>query len=83
MIKKDIESVKNDSNLLVEKTSDVTDEAFASKIAGTKTLIKNLIGNNNKIGIGFEYAYEYKASIDAFIQTLGLQETNEEIYYRP
>ena len=83
MIKKDIESVKSDSNLLVEKTNDVTDEAFASKIAGTKTLIKNLIGNNNQIGIGFEYAYEYKASIDAFIQTLGLQETNEEIYYRP
>lgn len=82
MIKNDIETLKNNPNVLVEKTNDVTDEAFAAKISGTKALIKNLITNNNQIGIGFEYAYEYKASIDAFIATLGMNATNEEIYWR-
>ena len=82
MIKNDIESLKNNPSVLIDKTNDVTDEAFAAKISGTKTLIKNLITNNNQIGIGFEYAYEYKASIDAFIATLGMSATNEEIYYR-
>ncbi|MBO4668292.1 MAG: hypothetical protein J5666_09265, partial [Bacilli bacterium] len=83
MIKKEIEELKEDPSILSLKTQDVSDEAFASKVAGTKTLITKLISNQNQIGIGFEYAYEYKESIDSFINTLGLNETNEEIYWRP
>ena len=83
MIKKEIEELKENPDTLSLKTIDVSDEAFASKLAGTKTLITTLIENGNQIGIGFEYAYNYKESIDSFITTLGLESTNEEIYWRP
>lgn len=82
MIKEEIEALINDSTVIESCTSAVSDESFASKLGGSKVLIQKLIFSSNKIGIGFEYAYEFKTSIDSFIQTLGINATNEETYFR-
>ncbi len=81
-IKEDVESLLKDPSLLESSTKDIEDQIFTTKLTGTKTLVTNLLKNNNQIGLGFKYAYENKESIDAFIGTLGLPATNEEIYFR-
>ena len=81
-IKEDVESLLKDPSLLASSTEDIEDQVFTTKLTGTKTLVTNLLKNNNQIGLGFKYAYENKESIDAFIGTLGLPATNEESYFR-
>ena len=81
-IKEDVEALLKDPELLASATSEIEDQVFTTKLTGTKTLVTNLLKNNNQIGLGFKYAVDNKESIDAFIGTLGLPATNEEIYFR-
>lgn len=80
-IKEDVESLVKDPTLLVKNTENIEDEVFSSKLTGTKQLVTNLIKNNNQLGLGYKEALANKASIDAFISTLGLGATSEEIYF--
>ena len=55
---------------------------FAAKFGvGNAQLLKTLTTNGNRMGVGYKNALENKASIDAFITSLGLKESNEEIYF--
>ncbi|MCR5741029.1 MAG: hypothetical protein K6G38_01000 [Gammaproteobacteria bacterium] len=80
MIENDINSALADISVFNDAVSDVSDELFASKLGGNKTLIPTLL-SKGMLGLGFKRAFDNKESIDNFIKTLGLSETNEEIYY--
>ena len=81
-IKSDVEEVLNNPKKFIDKyASSIEDEIFSAKMTGTKQLITNLLTNGNQIGLGFKYALENKEAIDAFIGSLGMPATNEEIYF--
>lgn len=40
------------------------------------------ISNDNRLGIGYENAYEHKGEIDTFLSIFGMPETSEEIYFK-
>ncbi len=82
-VNKDIlELLDNPEEFITTYAKDIEDEIFTAKMTGTKQLITNLTKNNNQLGLGFKYAYENKEAIDAFIGSLGMPATNEEIYFR-
>ena len=80
-IKEDIEALLADPSVLETATADLDSELVTGKIGGAVQLVKNLIKNNNRLGIGFMKAIDNKSAIDTFIGTLGLPATNEEIYF--
>ena len=80
-IKSDVESLLKKPEVFLDAVSGMDDTVVTAKVTAKKEAVVNLIKNGNALGLGFKYALENKASIDAFIGTLGLQETNEEIYF--
>ncbi|MBP5694668.1 MAG: hypothetical protein J6X03_04415 [Bacilli bacterium] len=76
-----MEALLKDPNKIETRTKDVEDEVFSGKLGTTKANLKQLINDDNQIGIGFKKASENKASIDSFISTLGLEATDEKIYF--
>lgn len=63
------------------KRSGLEEEIITQKISNPQ-MVKTLIENGNQIGIGFKSAYENKASIDAFLATLGQEASTDEVYFR-
>ena len=61
---------------------DYEDALFSGKLTASKEALIKLLKNNNQIGLGYIDALENKESIDTFIKAVGLEESNEEIYYR-
>ena len=43
---------------------------------------KQSISEDNRLGIGFEYAHEHKSEIDTFLKLWNMSDTNEEIYFK-
>ena len=80
-IKSDVESLLKKPEVFLDAVSGMDDTVVTAKVTAKKEAVVNLIKNGNALGLGFKYALESKASVDAFIGTLGLQETNEEIYF--
>ncbi len=80
-IKRDVDALLNNSNCLLEATINVEDQVFSARLGSTKEELKALIDDNNQLGIGFKKAIDNKASIDAFISTLGMGATSEKIYF--
>ena len=81
-LKKDIDKLLSDSSYLLSATKNLEVPFVTSKIQGTPEFVKSLIDNNNSIGIGYKNAFDNKDNIDAFLQTLGMGQTSEEIYFR-
>lgn len=79
-IENDINSLINNPNLLKEKTNGLEEERISSLFGNLGANIKAL-ANNNSINLGFKLAYDNKDSIDVFLKNLGMNETNEEIYF--
>ena len=44
-------------------------------------MAKNVLSDNNKLGLGYISAKENKLAIDNFVNLFGVEDTNEEIYY--
>lgn len=65
-----LRSISDDDKVVIQHTS------VAPQIAKAVTL------NGNGMGIGFENALSIKDEIDDFLNILGLEDTNEEIYYK-
>ncbi len=82
ILKEDIAQLLDDTSFIVEETNGLDNEFVTGKLSGTAEVIKKLLDDGNQLGIGYKDAYGNKASIDAFIQTLGMAETSEEIYFR-
>ena len=72
----------DDTQNIVDQTKNLEEELVSGKLNGTAQAIKGLLDNGNSLGIGYKEAFANKANIDAFVQTLGLGVTSEEIYYR-
>ena len=80
-IKNDVEQLLDNTQNIIDQTSSLEVERVSGKLNGAPTAIKALLDNNNQLGIGFKYALENKANVDAFLSTLGMGETSEEIYF--
>lgn len=81
-IKDDIEDLLHEPSELDEaiRESGLETEAITSKI-GNPTLIKNLLNNGNKIGLGFQWADVNKPGIDSFLTALGQETSSDTIYF--
>lgn len=77
-----INSLLDNPDLFVEGTSNLSDTEFKDIFGIPNNKIAKKVLDNNSIGLGFVDAYNNKESIDAFISIFGLEETNEEIYFK-
>lgn len=77
-----INSILDNPDLFVEGTSNLSDTEFKDIFGIPNNKIAKKVLDNNSIGLGFMDAYNNKESIDAFISIFGLEETNEEIYFK-
>ena len=80
-LEKDIKALLDNPEVFLSAVEGMDDVILTSKISAQKEAVVNLLKNNNALGIGYKNALSNKAAIDAFIGTLGLAETNEEIYF--
>ena len=82
-IKTDMDALLSNPDCLLDsvKASGLEDEIIQQKITNPNMVI-SLLKSDNKIGIGFKWAYENKASVDAFLETLGQNVTTDEIYFK-
>lgn len=81
-IKGDVEQLLDDTQVIVDQTSSLEEERVAAKLNVNAQAIKGLLDNGNQLGVGYKDAFTNKANIDAFLQTLGMGATSEEIYFR-
>ena len=77
-----INNLLDNPDLFVEGTSNLSDTEFKDIFGIPNNKIAKKVLDNNSIGLGFMDAYNNKESIDAFISIFGLEETNEEIYFK-
>lgn len=80
-VEKDVKELLENPDSFLEGVKNMDDATITAKVTAKKEAVVNLIKNGNALGIGYKNALENKAAIDAFIQSLGLKETNEEIYF--
>ena len=80
-VEQDVKELLDKPESFLDAVKDMDDTVVTGKVTAKKEAVVKLLTNGNALGIGFKYAKDNKAAIDAFIQTLGLKESNEEIYY--
>ena len=82
LIKNDVASLMADpENVLPSATSSLDAQLVTGKLGGQVALISKLLKNGNSLGLGFKDAKTNKSAIDAFIGTIGLPASNENIYF--
>ena len=81
-IKNDVEQLLENHQLIIDQTKNLEPEVISAKLSATAEAVKGLLDNGNQLGIGYKDAFTNKANIDAFLQSLGMGETSEEIYFR-
>ena len=81
-IKSDIEQLLDNHQEIIDQTKNIEEEVISAKFTATAQAVKGLLDNGNQLGIGYKDAFENKANIDAFLATLGMGATSEEIYFR-
>lgn len=80
-LKSNIDLAINNPELITEPISKVGEELALSLYGVNLNVAKNVLSDNNKLGLGYVVAKENKQAIDNFINLFGVEETNEEIYY--
>ena len=80
-IEKDMKELLKNPSVIVKETSSLEEEFVTGKIGGLPSDVKDLIQNDNRLGIGFKKAIDIKPAIDAFMTTFGAGATSEEIYF--
>lgn len=80
-VEKDVKELLDKPEKFLDAVKNMDDAVITAKVTAKKEAVVNLIKNSNALGIGYKNALENKANIDAFISSLGLKETNEEIYF--
>ena len=82
MIKADVTSLLADPvNEIKNATTSLEEQIVSSKLGGKPALIGNLLNNGNSLGVNYKEAISNKDAIDAFIGTIGLPATTEDIYF--
>ena len=81
-LKENINYLLSDSLGFSIKTSDLSDAEIKDifGIPNSKIAIKVL--QDNSIGLGFKKSYSIKEDIDKYISLYGMEETDEEIYFK-
>lgn len=80
-LKKNIELAINNPEVIAEPISKIGEELALSLYGVNLNVAKNVLSDNNKLGLGYISAKENKQAIDNFINLFGVEDTNEEIYY--
>ena len=82
-LEEDINNAVSNPNLIKEGMDKIEDKALASQIYGVSSdVAKAVTAQNNGMGLGFKRAIDIKNDIDLFITILGMEATDEEIYYK-
>lgn len=82
MISDDVAKLMADpERVLTAATSSLDAQVVTGKLGGQVALISKLLKNGNSIGLGYKEAKSNKTAIDAFIGTLGLPASNDNIYF--
>ncbi len=83
-----LKELKNNINLaiqtpevIIEPISKVGEELALSLYGVNLNVAKNVLLDDNKLGLGYIEAKDNKEAIDNFISLFGVEDTNEEIYY--
>lgn len=79
-LKTDIENGIKDPQLIFDGMSKLDTPSVAAKFGIGAQIAKNVMSNGNRLGLGFEYAIDIKADIDAFIALFGEEATSAEVY---
>lgn len=82
-LKSDIDVLLEKPDVLKEKIAEfnLSDELAQAMFGNVDANIKAL-ANYNRLGIGYNNAIEDKSALDKFISIFGMNETNEEIYFK-
>ena len=80
-VESDVKALLDNPDTFLDAIKDLDETIVTGKVTAKKEAVVNLLKNDNALGLGYKEALQNKASIDAFIQTLGLKESNEKIYY--
>ena len=82
MLKNDVTTLlSNPSQEITTATSGMEEERITGKLGGKPAMLANLLANGNQLGVGYKEALSNKSAIDAFIGTIGLPASREEIYF--
>ncbi len=81
-LKSDITSVINNPNLMDNTIGKLETEVATSLYGANYQMVKKVIEDDNSLGLGYIKAIDNKKAIDNFISLFGMDETNEEIYFK-
>lgn len=82
MLKNDVTTLlSNPSQEITTATSGMEEERITGKLGGKPAMLANLLANGNQLGVGYKEALSNKSAIDAFIGTIGLPTSRDEIYF--
>lgn len=77
-----INNLKTNPQLFIDSTNSLSDAEIKEIFGIPNAKLVTKFIESNSIGIGFKKAYDNKENIDTFVSMFGLEETNEEIYYK-
>lgn len=81
-LENNINSLLENPELFEETTNMLSDVEIKDVFGVPNVKIVKKVLNDNSIGLGFVRAYDNKNAIDKFISLFGLNNTDEEIYYK-
>ncbi len=78
----DVRDLLKKPSILKNYVSDFSDTELIEKFSSNESDTEEVLTNGNRINLNFKDAFTNKSSIDQFIATLGMEATNEEIYFK-
>ena len=81
-IKSDVEQLLKNHQEVIDQTKNLEEEVISAKFTATAQAVKGLLDNGNQLGVGYKDAFDNKTNIDAFLASLGMGATSEDIYFR-
>lgn len=81
-LKNSVNELLNNNKLFAEAVNSLSDDEVKEIFGIPNAMIATKVLSNNSIGLGYKDAYDIKNDIDAFVSVFGLEDTNEEIYFK-
>lgn len=81
-LKNSVNELLNNNKLFAEAVNSLSDDEVKEIFRIPNAMIATKVLSNNSIGLGYKDAYDIKNDIDAFVSVFGLEDTNEEIYFK-
>ena len=82
-VSKKLEAIKEDQSDLDAKLGSLEDAELTNMFGAPNLTILKKVVKENSVNIGYEMAYDFKDSIDAFLINLGFasEKTNDSLYW--